>query len=112
MSEVPYEFTGEVKKILCKFLWNITPKIKYGLLENGGIKFPDFKTLLAAQRVIWIKRIIAAKDNQWKIIPSQYLFPFGGNKTIGNNSVIKQNVGKLPPFYKSCLQSEVRFYQK
>ena len=54
---------------------------------------------------MWIKRIIAAEGNQWKIIPSQYLFPFGGNKTIGNNSVIKQNVGKLPPFYKSCLQS-------
>ena len=109
MFEVPYEFTGEVKKILCKFLWNSTPKIKYGVLidnlENGGIKFIDFKTLLAAQRVMWIKRIIAAKGNQWKIIPSQYLFPFGGNKTIGNNSVIKQNVGKLPPFYKSCLQS-------
>ena len=72
----------------------MNPKIKYGVLidnlENGGIKFPDFKTLLAAQRVIWIKHIIAAKDNQWKIIPSQYLFPFGGNKTIGNNTGIKK----------------------
>ena len=65
-------------------------------LENGGIKFSDFKTLLAAQRVI------ESKDNQWKIVPSQYVSSFWRNKTIGNNSVIKQNAGKLPSFYESC----------
>ena len=32
MSEVPYQLIGEVKKILCKVLWNSTPKIKYGVL--------------------------------------------------------------------------------
>ena len=59
-------------------------------LENGGVNFPDFKTFLAAQRIIWIKRIIVEKDNQWNIIP-QYISPFGRNKTIEKNSVIKQN---------------------
>ena len=59
MSEVPSDFTDEVKNSMYIFLWNRTPKIKYSViidgLYKGGIRFLDFKSLLDTRRVMWIK---------------------------------------------------------
>ena len=111
MIEIPAGFIVEIKRILCNFLWNGSPKIKYTALidnfVNGGIKFPDFSSMLAAQRVMWIKRIINSSDNQWKVIPLTYISLIGGKKSIGNNFKLKRNV--FPPFYKSCFESWSEF---
>ena len=94
MSEVPSDFIDEVKKCMCKFLWKGTPKIKYSVIIDGhytgGITFPDFKSLLDTQRVMWIKRLIGDNSfSSWKIIPLMYLDRIGGVKSAGNNLNIK-----------------------
>ena len=32
-------------------------------LSNGGIKFPDFNSLLETQKIMWIKRLIEETPN-------------------------------------------------
>ena len=47
MSEVAAGFRGEVKKILCKFLWSSTPKTREGFLrKKHSCGFIFFKTVL------------------------------------------------------------------
>ena len=60
---------------MLKFLWHGKPKNKCSALINelcnGGINFPDIDSILHAQNIMWVKRLLPKDDNQWKTVPLQ-----------------------------------------
>ena len=74
-------------------------------LCNGGINFPDIDSILHAQNIMWVKRLLSKDDNQWKIVPLQYIQDLGGRNAIGDNFNVNSLPKKTPPFYKNCFKS-------
>ena len=70
MINIPDFFITELNKILYKFVWNGTDKIKrktiIANIEEGGAKMPDLQSILETQNIIWGKRFYSNNYHPWK----------------------------------------------
>ena len=68
---VPDNFIKDVDKEIIKFVWNNKiPKIKTSTMindiANGGLKLPDFKSMINCQKIMWVKRLLEPQNLKWK----------------------------------------------
>ena len=75
---VPPSVFKEVEKICFNFIWNRHDKIKRNILylnyDKGGLKMLNFKYMIYAQRVVWIKKLLGGNnDTKWKPIFQIYI---------------------------------------
>ena len=67
----------EVKHIVTDFIWNgKPPKIAYNIMiqniENGGIKFIDFKSKVKSLKIGFVKHLLQNKDGKWQATASHF----------------------------------------
>ena len=78
---VPNIVVELVDSMILDFIWcKRRPKIKKDVIVQniykGGIKVPSFSSMLEANRISWIKRIIDNSEAKWKCILSEFIQPF------------------------------------
>ena len=66
---VPQWIFVEVEKIIFEFLWGgkdrIKRKIMYQDYGYGGLRMINFKLFVKTQRIMWLKRLIVWRKEQW-----------------------------------------------
>ena len=111
---VPEKVIKMVNKLIFRFMWrNKKERLRRVVLmnpiNNGGMKVPDFQTMLNASRIKWVSKIQDRADAAWKNILADYLAKCGirlelllfsnfSMKSLGLNTCV------LPCFYKELLQ--------
>ena len=77
---------NQICSIMHEFLWKGQDKVKRKIMvkdiENGGLRVPDLKTILDAQRIIWIKRYTCSPTHPWKLF-----FKWELNKLLCDNTL-------------------------
>lgn len=104
------EFINRVKDEIIKFVWNgKKAKVKYNTLigpySNGGLKLPDFHSIIKASMCKWAVRLLDNTKRTWKIIPLQKLKKIGGIKCIRENFAVSRIPKDLPKFYSNVLKN-------
>ncbi len=63
--DMPDNYIKEVNKMIKYFVWKGKSKLKSSIMYRekvkGGLKMPDFKTMIIASRIKWINRLIGNK---------------------------------------------------
>ena len=78
---IPTNVVSIVDNMIIDFMWNKRqPKVRKEVIiqniENGGIKVPKFATIVEANRISWIRRLLNDSDAKWKNILSAIIQPF------------------------------------
>ena len=78
IMSVPSWVIKEIDTICFNFIWNGHDRIKRNILflnyDKGGLKMLNFKYMVCAQRVMWIKRqIFGNSEMKWKQICSTHI---------------------------------------
>ena len=78
---VPNNVVKTVDNMIIDFIWSKRrPKIKKDVImqniENGGIKVPHFASMVEANRLTWIKRIVGHSSAKWKYILGDLVKPY------------------------------------
>ena len=110
---IPDGYIKKLNKILFKFLWPGSEKIKRVILQNdfehGGLKMINITTQFYALKAAWIPRLLKDQNLQssWTIIPKMYFQEFGDHLAIlkMNCYDIKSfpQLTKLPKFYQEVI---------
>ena len=71
MLAIPKHFVKKAESIIYRFLWNGKDKIKRNVIiqeyENAGLKMPDISSMIKANRISWVKRLLDDDSEQsWK----------------------------------------------
>ena len=79
-------FSRKLKRYVLNFILNGHDKIKRNILylkcDKGGLKMLNFKYMIYAQRVVWIKKLLGGNnDMKWKQF-FEYIFRTVGGKLI------------------------------
>ena len=111
--ELETDTISKIETILYNFIWQGNrAKIKKSVLVSdycyGGLRAPDLKSIIKAQKMFWIKRYIDNTEPIWKLIINSYLKPFGGTLLAYCNYEGNNN-NHLPTFYRECFK-EWRFF--
>jgi len=102
--------TKIVQTQLFSFLWkNKQNKIKraviYQPLDEGGLNFINFATIVKSLHSAWISRLLGDTDDSWKAIPNCYPSAYGGLQFLLKCNYSAEFVNKcLPNFYRELLQ--------
>ena len=77
---IPAAVVNIVDNMIIDFIWNKgKPKIKKDVIvqsiEHGGIKVPRFATMVEANRISWIKRLMDDTNSRWKCILKDIIKP-------------------------------------
>jgi hypothetical protein len=75
--QTPPEIIKAVNNVIFKFIWkNKRDRLKRSVLqhsiENGGLRVPDFGTMINAAMFKWIKKLISGAEPPWKLILRKY----------------------------------------
>ena len=95
--------------MLYSFVWKGKDKVKRAILigpiEKGGLRMPDInsRSMIAAQRIICIKRYLAPNIASWKFFLDFYLKKVGGKFLFHCNFDYSKLSLNLPDFYKECI---------
>lgn len=106
---ITYEITQEIEKQVSLFLWKHgTPKVKKNVIiqsiEDGGIKAPDFTSIVHANKVMWVKRLLTSKG-KWPCILHALIEPLSIEHLLQTN-LTDDVISSIPlPFYRQVLQS-------
>ena len=78
---VPKTIVELVDNMILDFIWcKRKPKIKKDVIvqniNKGGIKVPSFSTMLEANRIGWVNRIVGTSEAKWKHILEDIIQPF------------------------------------
>ena len=114
---VPENVIKEVNDMVYAFLWsNRKAKVKKGIItapiEKGGLKMIDFKEIIKAQKIIWVKRLLNSEESKWKAVLMEFY------KEMEITDIIKCNFDKscikedLPEFYKQILYIWMQVHTK
>ncbi len=68
---VPDTFIDEVEHDIFNFIWNgKPPKVKTSTMisdiSDGGLKMPHFRTMVKAQKVMWVQRLLVNQCSKCK----------------------------------------------
>jgi hypothetical protein len=89
--------------------WNHKrPKVNKNVIiqsiEDGGIKAPDFSSIVKANRVSWVKRLLTSQG-KWKAIISDLIHPISLEHFLQTN-LSEDDILCIPiPFYRQVLKS-------
>ncbi len=110
------KYIKEIEHILWNFLWDdrkiTVPKNVVSLPRfKGGLNMTNVQTMLKAQKIKWIIRILSCTDEMWKVLPLKYItcldkkygIDFFLLRIDDCNDIIKDC--KIPDFYKTCILS-------
>ena len=110
----PPEVIRRINKLVFKFIWrNKSERLKRRVLMsnivNGGLKAPDFQSMIGAARLKWIKKISTSAEAPWKLILEKYLERLNiplhvlliSNYDMKSSSLDKADI---PQFYKEMLK--------
>ena len=108
---VPEEVIKQVDKLTQDFIWNgKRAKLKKTFLmnnyEEGGQNFPDFRSVISALKLKWIKRYLNTQViHPWKTLANLFFSDYGGlNLLLFCNYDINTLPNlKIPLFYKELL---------
>lgn len=111
--DVPEDIIKEVDNIIFKFIWNNKKaKLRRSVLKRdigeGGLKIPDFETMLQTSQLKWVNGLFESSDTGWPFFLSRYLLKsqIHLNALLHSNFDIKSlpiRPGTLPPFYSKML---------
>ncbi len=78
---IPNKVVLIVDNMILDFIWSLRkPKIKKNVIvqniENGGIKVPNFATMVEVNRISWIQRLLNDSNAKWKSILTSLIKPF------------------------------------
>ena len=112
--ETPQKAIKTIDRLIFKFIWgNKIDRIKRSVLKsevcNGGIKVPDFDTMLKTSRYKWIKRLEKTEEPPWKVILRCYLKKYGISlEVLLHSNYSLKTLGleahMLPMFYYELLK--------
>ena len=103
---VPENIIAELNQIAFDFVWNYKPnKVKRTTIisdyEEGGLKMLDVECFINAQKVMWVKRLLAKNDEgSWKIYPQRLLSKILHGHSFQCNFDLKKIKFPLQLFYK------------
>jgi hypothetical protein len=103
---VPENIIAELNQIAFDFVWNYKPnKVKRTTViadyNEGGLKMLDVECFINAQKVMWVKRLLAKNDEgSWKIYPQRLLAKILHGHSFQCNFDLKKVKFPLQPFYK------------
>jgi len=111
---VKESFIKEVKSEVAKFVWNgKKPKIKYNTLignyEVGGLKLPDFESMIKASHFKWATKLLDNTYSYWKVLPLRKLRSIGGPECIRENFDCTKIPKDLSLFYTNVLNAWATF---
>jgi len=71
--DTPNKVIKEVDALITQFLWNsksakIAKHVIIQTIEDGGLKFPDFKCKVMALKMNWVKRLASTSNSNWKLV--------------------------------------------
>ena len=102
---VPDNIVKELTLIAFGFIWQHKPdKVKRNTViagyEEGGLKMLDVESVIQAQKVMWVKRLLA-NNNQgsWKFYPNLLLEKLLQKHSFHSNTNIKKIDKSMPSFY-------------
>lgn len=105
----PKTFIKEISKLIFKFVWkNRRERLQRTVLiseyEYGGLRIPDFETMLNSVRLKWIKKLVKNDNQLWKSILNMYLSELNvdiNTLLYSNFSMRSLNIKKrsIPQFY-------------
>lgn len=115
--DTPKKAMKDISKIIFNFIWkNKTERIRRTVLVNevemGGLKIPDFETMVATARYKWLKRLEMDEhtESPWRLILESYL----RNLDIPLNVLLHSNYSvdtlgtklkSVPRFYLEMLRT-------
>ena len=78
----PNKLIQELNKILFKFLWKGTDKVKrvsvINEYEKGGLRMIDLESMVKSLRLAWLRRIFSEINGPWKSFLQHLLSPLCG----------------------------------
>ena len=112
---VPSAFIDKVDQTMLAFLWNNKPaKIKSSTviseIDDGGLKMPNFKTICATQKVMWIKRLLSENNSRWKAVAYSLMGITHSQLTCKLSVEYLENI--KTPFYQQVLKHWYDIYSK
>ena len=111
----PDDFVKQVQDLTFQFLWGYKPaKIKKETIiadiHNGGLKMPLFSSFLESARIMWIKRIVVAKDNRWARLALALMNTTEFGLFCKNEPSVACNA--QTPFYGQILSAWYKYHSK
>ena len=100
----------DTEKVISNFLWKYkTPKVKKSVtiqrIKYGGIKAPDFTSIVKACRVSWIKRLLSDNNAKWKSVLQELVHPISIEHLIQTHLCDKYIDNIHIPFYRQILRA-------
>ena len=83
-----------------------------GDYTKGGLRAPDFESIIKSHKIMWIKRFLDSNTTLWKEIIKHYLKDKGGELYVHCNFDAEEYDNILPPFYKTCLKAWQMFLKE
>ena len=110
VADINDTIVKEVNRLIYDFIWKgKRPRIKkstlIGDLSEGGLRAPDFETVVQAQRAMWIKRYLDSNEALWKATLDYYLKDFGKTFLLHCNFDTDILSNKVPAFYRDGLKN-------
>ena len=101
---------ADTEKIISNFLWKYKiPKVKKSVIiqpiKQGGIKAPDFTSIVKASRVSWIKRLLTDSDAKWKAVVQELVGPLSIKHLIQTHLCDEYIDNISTPFYRQVLKA-------
>ena len=94
-------------------MWKGKDKVKRHALinsvQNGGLKMPDNGSMMAAQRMLCLKKYLDLYPASWKFFLDYYLKNVGGKFLSQCNFDYAKLPIHLPEFYKECVRTWASF---
>lgn len=115
---IPEHYVNQINRLIFRFVWrNKKDKLKRNIMhtgiDKGGLRVPDFASMVKASRFTWIKRYISPRNHTWKTLFEHALSSsnLDHNILLFCNFDIKQwtNKGLLSTFYQEVLSEWFRF---
>jgi hypothetical protein len=108
-------FIEKVDKEILKFVWNNKPpKIKTTTIisdiEYGGLKMPNFETIVSTQKIMWVKRVLDNTEGKWKALAIELM---GLTEQQLKSKLSLEYINhKQTPFYYQVLHEWYKFYSR
>ena len=106
MLSVPEMVVSRVQEKIIKFLWKdkngkIKRSVIYQPLSNGGLNFPNFRTVVKSLRLSWLGRFLNRTNEAWQAIPNDSFKRVGGLPFLLKCNYDSKLLDKPPPLFYS-----------
>jgi hypothetical protein len=108
---VPENVIKELNQIAFNFVWHGKPdKVKRTTIiadyQEGGLKMLDVVSFINAQKVMWVKRLLAkTEEGSWKVYPKRLLSKLLHGHSFQCNFELKNVKFPMQPFYRQLFEA-------